>query len=64
MTDLVLKELRLRRAQLDLKAEKLRGEWRTTTATSPKAAALGRQVREIQAQADNYAALVERAEEM
>ncbi|MFJ2176385.1 hypothetical protein ACIOHE_26275 [Streptomyces sp. NPDC087851] len=64
MTDFVLKELRLRHATLDLKAERLRTEWRTVPATGPRAAALGRQVKEIQAQADNYAALIEAAEAM
>ncbi|AXG81128.1 hypothetical protein [Streptomyces paludis] len=64
MTDLVLKELRFRHAQLDLRAERLRHVWRTLPATGPRAAALGRQVKEIQAQADNYAALIEKAEEM
>lgn len=64
MTDLVLKELRFKHAQLDLQAERLRTKQRGMVATSPAAAAIGRQVKEIQAQADNYAALIEKAEEM
>lgn len=64
MTDLVLKELRLKHAQLDLKAEQLRVKQRGMVATPPAAAAIARQIREIQAQADNYGALVEKAEEM
>ncbi|MGW2513677.1 hypothetical protein ACWC0A_30640 [Streptomyces scopuliridis] len=64
MTDLVLKELKLRHATLDLKAERLRCEWRATTATSPKAAALGKQVKSVQADADAYAAIIEAAGEL
>ena len=64
MTDLTLKELRFKHAQLDLKAEQLRAKQCGMVATSPAAAAIARQVREIQAQADNYAALIEKAEEM
>lgn len=61
MTDLVLKELRLRHAQLDCRAERLRCAWRTAPATGPRALALGKQVKEIQKQADAYAALIEAA---
>ena len=64
MTDLVLKELRLKHAQLDLQAERLRVKQRGMLAPSPAAPAVGRRVRETQAQADNYAALIEKAEEM
>lgn len=64
MTDLVLKELRFRQAQLDYRAEKLRTQWRTAPATGPRAAALSRQVKEIQAQADDYARLIKAAEEL
>jgi hypothetical protein len=64
MTDLVLKELRARHAQLNLKAERLRVKQRATLATSPSALVLGREVREVQAQADNYADLIEAAEGM
>ena len=64
MTDLVLKELRLKHAQLDLQAERLRVKQRGMLATSPAAAAIARRVKETQAQADNYASLIEKAEEM
>lgn len=64
MTDLVLKELRLRHAQLEERAERLRTEWRGTTATSSRAAALGKRVKQIQADADSYASLIEAAEAM
>lgn len=64
MTDLVLKELRFKHAQLDLKAERLRIAWRTAPSTGNRALMLGKQVKEVQAQADNYAALIEKAEEM
>ena len=64
MTDLVLKELRYRQAQLDLKAERLRSIQRSLPATSARALPLARQVKEAQAHADSYAALIERAEEM
>lgn len=64
MTDLVLKELRYKHAQLDLQAERLRVKQRGMVPTTPAAAAVARRVKEIQAQADNYAALIEKAEEM
>ncbi|WP_326613194.1 hypothetical protein OG949_33075 [Streptomyces scopuliridis] len=64
MTDLVLKELRLRHATLDLKAERLRCEWRTVPATGPRAAALGKRVKSVQGQADDYAAIIEAAGEL
>ncbi|MEW1547507.1 hypothetical protein [Streptomyces tsukubensis] len=64
MTDLVLKELRLRHAELDLRAEKARIEQRATVTTSPRALVLGRKIKELQAAADGYAALIEEAEEM
>ena len=64
MTDLVLKELRLKHAQLDLQAERLRGKQRGMLAPSPAAAAIARRDKETQAQADNYASLIEKAEEM
>jgi hypothetical protein len=62
MTPLTLSELRLRHAQLDHRAERLRQEWRTVTATSPKAGALGRAVKAARAQADDYARLLKAAE--
>lgn len=63
MTDLVLKELRLRRAELDLKAERARVEQRATVTTSPRALVLGRKIKELQAAADSYARLIESAED-
>ncbi|GAA4891125.1 hypothetical protein ACFPM3_20370 [Streptomyces coeruleoprunus] len=64
MTDLVLKELRLRHAQLEERAERLRDKWRTAPATGPRAAALGREAKQVQAHADSYALLIEKAEEL
>jgi hypothetical protein len=63
MTDLVLKQLRFERARLDLQAERLRVKQRGMVATSTAAGAVARQIREIQAHADSYAALIEKAEE-
>lgn len=63
MTDLVLKELRFQHARYDLAAEKLRAKWRNAVSTTPGAASLGRQVKAMQARADDYAALVKAAEE-
>lgn len=62
MTDLTLKELRLKHAQLDYHAERLRTQQRAATATSARALSLARQVRETQKQADEYARLLEAAE--
>ena len=64
MTDLVLKELRLRHAQLEHHAEKLRVQWRAATSTGPRALSLGKQVKEAQRQADAWARLIEKAEEL
>ncbi|MFD3531957.1 hypothetical protein [Streptomyces sp. NPDC058664] len=64
MTDLVLKQLRFERARLDYQAEKLRTRQRGMVPTSPAAAAIAKQTREIQTQADSYALLIEKAEEM
>lgn len=63
MTDLVLKELRLKHAQLDLRAEKLRTAGRFAPGTSSRALSLAREAREAQKQADDYAALIKQAEE-
>jgi hypothetical protein len=64
MTDLILKRLRMEHAALEYRAEHLRTQQRAAIATSPRAAALGRQIRETQAHADSYAVLIEKAEEM
>ena len=63
MTDLVLKQLRFEKARLDLQAEKLRVRQRGMVATTPAAAAIGRQIKEAQAHADSYGLLIDRAEE-
>jgi hypothetical protein len=64
VTDLVVKQLRFEKARLDLQAEKLRVRQRGMVATCPTAGAVAKQIREIQAQADSYGALIEKAEEM
>ena len=64
MTDLVLKQLRYEQARLDLQAEKLRVRQRGMVATSPAAGAVAKQIKEAQTQADSYATLIEKAEEM
>jgi hypothetical protein len=61
MNPLTVHELRLRQAELSCRAERLRQEWRTLPATG-KALRLGKQVKEIQDRADDYARLVELAE--
>lgn len=58
MSPLTLAELRLRHAQLEHRAEKLRAEWRVAIATTPRAAALGRAVREAQERADDYGKII------
>ena len=62
MIDLVLKQLRFEQARLDLQAEKLRTRQRGMVPTSPAFGAVARQIRELQAHADGYAALIEKAE--
>ncbi|MGA4942115.1 hypothetical protein [Streptomyces cinereoruber] len=64
MTDLVLKQLRFEQARLDLQAERLRSRQRGMSAASPAANTVAKQIREAQAQADSYALLIEKAEEM
>ena len=64
MTDLVLKELRLKHAQLDLRAERLRCQQRGLVPTSSRALPLARQIKEAQRQADDYARLIKKAEEL
>jgi hypothetical protein len=61
---LVVKELRLRHAQLDERAERLRQEWRNAPSTGPRALALGKEVHALQDRADGYAALLRVAEGM
>ncbi|TXS35092.1 hypothetical protein [Streptomyces sp. t39] len=62
MPDLMLKELRLKHAQLELRAEKLRISARYVPGTSHRALSLAREARETQEQADAYAALIKQAE--
>lgn len=60
----VIAELDLRRAQCANGAEKLRQQQRATPATSSRALALGKQVRDMQGMADEYAALLRVAKGM
>lgn len=64
MNALTLKELRLRQAQLDERAERLRQEWRACGATSPRALALGKEVGALQKRADDYRDILRVAEGM
>lgn len=58
----VVKELKLRQAQLDERAERLRSEWRAAPALGPKAKSLAVEVKSLQAMADEYAGLIRVAE--
>lgn len=66
MNPLTLKGIRLRQAQLEERAERLRQQWRALPAgSSPsRAVALGREVKDLQERADDYAALLRVAEGM
>lgn len=64
MSPLTIAELRLRHAQLSERAERLRQEWRKTSAVSNRALELGREVTALQARADDYAAVLRVAEGM
>jgi hypothetical protein len=57
-----LSELRLKHAQLTDKAETLRAAQRGCVATSPRFLALGRQIRDVQQRADDYAAILQAIE--
>lgn len=59
MNALTIAELRLRQAELAHKAEKLRQEWRTLPATSTRASVWGKQVKDLQQRADDYASILE-----
>lgn len=63
MNALTIAELRLRHAQLTEKAERLNAAWRRMRATD-KAIVLGKEVKALQARADDYAAVLRVAEEM
>jgi hypothetical protein len=64
MNPLTIAELRLRQAQLAERAERLRQDWRCAGATTPRAAALGKEVRALQTRADDYASVLRVAEGM
>lgn len=63
MTPLTLAELRARHAELNLRAERKREEWRRLPATA-RAIDLGKQVKALDARAAEYAALLRIAEGM
>lgn len=58
-----LAELRLRRAQLDERAERLEAQWRLMPATA-KAVEMGKQVKALKGRAADYAAIIRVAEGM
>jgi hypothetical protein len=60
---LTIQELHLKQAQLSEKAERLRQEWRTASATSPRALSLGKETKLLQERADDYEKLLKLAEE-
>lgn len=62
MNPMTVQELRLKQAQLAHKAESLRQQQRAALPTSPRFLALGRQVRDVQGRADDYAAILELVE--
>lgn len=64
MNALTLAELRLRHAQLEERAERVRQEWRGTTSTSTRALALGKETKALQERAADYAAIIRVAGEM
>lgn len=64
MNALTLRELQLRHAQLEERAERLRQEWRQCGATSPRVLTLGKETKALQQRADDYAALLRVAEGM
>lgn len=65
MTPLTLAELHLRQATLAHRAERLRQQWRNAPITSALAetVAVGKEVKSLQARADEYASLLRIAEE-
>lgn len=58
MSPMTVRELELKRAQLAHQAERLRQEQRSLPALSARASALARKVRDVQARADDYAAIL------
>lgn len=61
MNPLTLRELELQHATLNHRAERLRQEQRATSATSPRALPLSKQIRLLQERADDYGRLLEQA---
>lgn len=62
MNALTLAELKLAHAQLNERAERLRQRWMTLPPT-PKAVALGKEIKLLQERADDYGRLLEQAKE-
>lgn len=58
LTPKTVSELRLMHARLTDKAETLRAVQRGTVPTHPRFTALARQIRDVQARADDYAAIL------
>lgn len=58
-----LAELRLSRARLDERAERLEARWRIMPATA-KTVATGKEIKALRARAADYAAIIRVAEEM
>lgn len=58
MNALTIRELELQRATLNHRAERLRQEQRSTSATSPRSLPLSRQVKVLQERADDYGRLL------
>lgn len=58
LTPKTLSELRLMHARLTDRAETLRAAQRGTVTTTPRFTALSRQIRDVQARADDYAAIL------
>lgn len=58
MNPLTLAELKLRHAELNHRAEKLRQEWRALPATA-RAIRLGKDIKALQERADDYGRLLE-----
>lgn len=63
MNPQTLAELRLRQAQLSERAERLGAQWRRMPATEV-AVALGKEVKDLQSRAADYAAIIRVAEGM
>lgn len=58
MNAMTVQELRLKQAQLSHRAESLRQQQRATIPTTPRFTALARQIRDVQARADDYTAIL------